>query len=101
MRAWTNESAPLCLVANCQEPPLVRGEHDLLHVRLRVGGEDGAVGEVPHVDLVSLGQDQRLPVNTQSCRRYLDREREITILTRSIPFSLSLLICKMWTSELS
>ena len=59
-------------MANCEEPPLVGGEHDLLHVRLGVGGEDGPVGEVPDIDLVSLGQDQRLPIKTQSCRRYLE-----------------------------
>ena len=67
-------SVGLVLVRGSQKSLLAGDEEDLLHVRLGVGGEDGSVREVPDIDQVSLGQDQRLPINTQSCCRNLERK---------------------------
>ena len=46
------------LVAGGEEAPLVRGDGDLRHVGLGAGGEDGAVREAPHVDVVTLRRHQ-------------------------------------------
>ena len=45
-------------MAGGQEAPLVRGDGDLRHVGLWAGGEDGAVREAPHVDVVTLRRHQ-------------------------------------------
>ena len=48
----------LLLEACSEEPSLVFGQDDLHHVRLWIAGEDGSVGEVPHVDVVTLSSHQ-------------------------------------------
>ena len=61
-------SVGLVLVRGSQKSLLAGDEEDLLHVRLTVGRQDGAVGKVPDVEDVRLSYDQNLPILTQRGR---------------------------------